>query len=162
MNQTTTTERRFTSLHGILTVVFVAAAVFTASFAKMAKDFEVPIQPNLVVTKDTRVLGAEAPLEKSVLLIINSGSQTLLNSAVSLQADDTVLTAVTRAAGTAGLPIVTQTFDFGTLINSIGGVVGGTDGKYWLYSVNGQDASVGADQYRLAGGEIVSFRFAAS
>jgi heme/copper-type cytochrome/quinol oxidase subunit 3 len=153
-------ERRFTSMHGVLTIVLVAAAAFTASFTKMANEVEVNIQPNLA--QPIQVLGAEAPLQKTVLLIINSGDQTLLNSAVEVQENDTVLSVITRAAAAAKLNLETQKFEFGTIINSIGGVTGGTDGKYWLYSVNGQDGTVGVDQYTLQGSEIVSFRFATS
>lgn len=147
-------------MHGWLALVLVAGAAFTASFSKMAQDVPANIQPNLV--QNVQVLGAEDVAQKSVLLMINSGNQTLLNSAVVLQANDTVLSLLTRALAEAKLPLETQKYDFGTIVNSINGIVGGTEGKYWLYSVNGQDGSVGVDQYQLEGGEIVSFRFAAS
>lgn len=154
-------ERRFTTLHGLLAVVLLAAAVFTASFAKMTKDVGGNFA-QVVVTKDTRVLGAEAEALQPVLLVINTGTQTLLNSAVPIGVNDTVLSVVTRATAENGLTLKTQQYDFGTIVYQIGNSVGGTDGKYWLYAVNGTDANVGADQFKLEGGEVVTFRFAAN
>ncbi|QQS23241.1 DUF4430 domain-containing protein [bacterium] len=37
----------------------------------------------------------------------------------------------------------------GTLVESLGGISNGTDGKYWHYKVNGALPMVGADQYKL-------------
>lgn len=41
-------------------------------------------------------------------------------------------------------------YSFGKAVESISGIKNGQDKKYWLYSVNGKEASVGAGDYKLA------------
>ncbi len=48
----------------------------------------------------------------------------------------------------------------GTLVEQIGTLENGTDGKYWTYSVNGAFAPVGADVYELKSGDAVEWTFA--
>ena len=40
-------------------------------------------------------------------------------------------------------------YPFGKAVESIDGIKNGTDKKYWLYSVNGKEANVGAGDYKL-------------
>lgn len=46
-----------------------------------------------------------------------------------------------------------------TLINTINNAVGGTEGKYWQYYVNGELPSVGADKYLLSNGDALTWSF---
>jgi hypothetical protein len=46
-----------------------------------------------------------------------------------------------------------------TLINSINNAVGGTNGKYWQYYVNGELPSIGADKYILSNGDVLTWSF---
>lgn len=48
------------------------------------------------------------------------------------------------------------------LINSIKNTIGGTDGKYWQYYVNGQLPNVGSDKYILSNGDVLTWRFEVS
>jgi hypothetical protein len=45
---------------------------------------------------------------------------------------------------------------FGKLVNSINGVEP-AGGKYWLYSIDGQEATVGADAYECEGDELIEW-----
>lgn len=146
-------------MHGLLAAVLFITAAFTASFVKMTQDVGGDFT-QVVTVRSNRVLGAEAEAPKAVLLVVNTGDQTVINSAVPIQSGETVLTVLSRAATEAKLKIETKKYEFGTIVNQLGDKVGGTDGKYWLYSVNGKDANIGADQYKLEGGELISFRFA--
>lgn len=49
--------------------------------------------------------------------------------------------------------------DMGTYIDSINGLVGGTDGKYWSFYVDDEMAKVGAQQYITSGGEVITWKF---
>ncbi len=47
----------------------------------------------------------------------------------------------------------------GTLIEKIGEFQNGTDGKYWMYYVNGELALVGADAYVMQEGDSIEWKF---
>ena len=55
--------------------------------------------------------------------------------------------------------VETKEASFGVYVESINGKVGGTDGKYWSYYVDGQMAQVGAGEYITKGGELVEWKF---
>jgi len=44
-------------------------------------------------------------------------------------------------------------------VDSIGAYVGGQDGKYWQYYMNGVYASLGADKQIVKNGDIIEWRF---
>lgn len=52
----------------------------------------------------------------------------------------------------------TKQYDFGVFIESIGGVANSND-FVWIYYVNGESASVGADKYELKNGDSVEWRY---
>lgn len=46
----------------------------------------------------------------------------------------------------------------GEYVTSVNGVASGTDGKYWLYYVNGQPAAVGADTYQTTAADTIEWK----
>lgn len=70
------------------------------------------------------------------------------------EADKTVLDQLKTHA-----EVVTKEASFGVYVDSINGIVGGTDGKYWSYYVDGQMAQIGAGEYTTTGGEKVEWKF---
>lgn len=55
--------------------------------------------------------------------------------------------------------VVTKDSAYGPYVDTINGVVGGTDGKYWAFYVNGQMAQVGADAYVTKAGDKIEWKF---
>jgi hypothetical protein len=55
--------------------------------------------------------------------------------------------------------ITTRQSDYGTLVESIGGLRNGTDGKYWIFYVNGTMADKGADAYITNEGDVLEWKF---
>lgn len=55
--------------------------------------------------------------------------------------------------------VQTKDSSLGEYVESISGVVGGTDGKYWLFYVNGEPAMVGASEYVTEDGDTIEWRF---
>ncbi len=53
-------------------------------------------------------------------------------------------------------PVQYSESEYGYFITSIDGVSGNSS-EYWTYTVNGESPEVGAGQYRLEGGENVTF-----
>jgi hypothetical protein len=55
--------------------------------------------------------------------------------------------------------VETKGSDFGPFVESINGLKGGTDSKYWSYYVNGELAQIGAADYVTEGGETIEWKF---
>lgn len=50
-------------------------------------------------------------------------------------------------------------YEFGVLVESIGGIKSGDDGKYWQYYVNNKLGDVASDKKTISGNDIVEWRF---
>ena len=78
-----------------------------------------------------------------------------------IESGETVLELLTRLNATdPNLNLATQDYgDMGVLVTALGGLVNGTDGKYWQYQVDGEMPMIGADQYELSDGKTVLWEF---
>lgn len=56
----------------------------------------------------------------------------------------------------------TKDYPFGKMINSVNGVAGGSDGKYWIYFIDGKSATVSADNYKCQDKEKVEWKLTTS
>ncbi len=57
-----------------------------------------------------------------------------------------------------GNKVETKSSSMGDYVDSINGIKGGTEGKYWLFYVNGEMPTLGADQYITATGDSVEWK----
>ena len=48
---------------------------------------------------------------------------------------------------------------YGILIDQIGPMAGGTDGKYWLWYENNRMGQVASDAYKLQNGDVIEWKF---
>ena len=55
--------------------------------------------------------------------------------------------------------VITEESAYGTLVTSIEGHAGGTEGKYWSFYVNDEMAQVGADSYIQQEGDWIEWKF---
>jgi uncharacterized protein HemX len=55
--------------------------------------------------------------------------------------------------------VVTKQSSYGEYVDSINGLQGGTDNKYWAFYVNGQLSDVGADAYQTKNGDKIVWKF---
>lgn len=101
---------------------------------------------------------AEAPSEEisyevQVLVTQNNGEEALSDMVIEFEEGDTVMDVMED-----NFEIETQ-YD-GTFISSISGVKA-EDGETlsWFYSVNKEEAMVGANEYELSDGDVVEFDF---
>lgn len=74
----------------------------------------------------------------------------------------TLLQAMDALKQSGKIEFTTEASSYGTMVTAINGQKNGTGGKYWLYSVNGQPGSVGADAYKLQSGDKIIWEFKAS
>ena len=100
----------------------------------------------------------EITIQTSLQIDRQDGSTVKVFS-VKMEKDSTSLGQLQKAAWDNNIPLEIKTESFGAYVDSLDGLKGGTDGKYWMYSVNGKEASVGADQYKLAEGDVAEWRF---
>jgi len=156
------TAYKFQKNHAWLAAVLIVAGIITASLNRMSQNVGWTYQDLVRRPAPESVLGAETSELKAVHLVVQADGRSLIDTSQPAEVAATVEELLLFASASVGVPVETQKYDFGTLVTSIGEFTGGTDGKYWLYSVNGQDAAVGIDQYKLTGNELVQFRFASS
>lgn len=55
--------------------------------------------------------------------------------------------------------VITKDSSYGPYVDSVNGVAGGTNGKYWAFYVNGTRASVGADAYVTHATDKIVWKF---
>lgn len=94
--------------------------------------------------------------EFSITQTINFGDGKVEIQDVDVSQDENVLEILKRTKD-----VETKTYDFGTLVESVEGVVNGTDDKYWTYMVNGEDANIGASEHSVNPGDAIEWKFSA-
>lgn len=129
----------------VLLVLSLVALSFTGTALKVPQKSEVWV---------------EKSDQTSVRIIIRGDSWTLIDNLVAYQGD-TAFSLLERSGQQNGFSVDSTyytAFD-STLVNSINNVVGGTDGKYWQYYVNGNLPTIGADKYIIANGDLLTWSF---
>ena len=59
----------------------------------------------------------------------------------------------------ADATVVTKDSSYGPYVDSINGIKGGTDGKYWAFYINGTLSQVGAGAYTTKSGDKIQWKF---
>ncbi|MFH0951671.1 MAG: DUF4430 domain-containing protein [Patescibacteria group bacterium] len=139
-------------------VVMVAALI--AVIPMLSDNPPVNIQSALLSPSSKIVLGEQAEKLINVTLEINnSSSQTSYNAEVPVDTD--VMTLTRQVADTNNLTLAVKDYgEMGKLVEGIGGTDNDTvAGKYWLYYVNGEYATVGASQQIVKEGDVISWRY---
>lgn len=95
---------------------------------------------------------------KEVILVIDNGSQPETFT-VEFKEGMTAFDLLKNKVGDLNLAFKTKTYDIGILVEAIGGVENGQDGKYWLYYVNGEMSMVASDKNKIKAGDKVEFKF---
>lgn len=71
---------------------------------------------------------------------------------------NTVLAALANIAKENNLSVKTKNYDFGTLVEGIGGLTN-TKEAFWMYQVNGKPGDKAADQYQIKSGDEVVWEY---
>ncbi len=105
----------------------------------------------------------------SAAMLAKSNHQAKQTSKAATAADTKSATKILGYDGTDGqtalallkdrATVVTKDSSYGPYVDSINGIKGGTDGKYWAFYVNGKRASVGADAYTTKAGDKIEWKF---
>ena len=72
---------------------------------------------------------------------------------IKAQTGETVLDILQKST-----QLETKQTSFGEMVEAIDGIKNGTDGKYWIYYVNNQPATVGAGDFKAEADQKISWR----
>jgi hypothetical protein len=136
------------TIHKVPAVILVLGLV-TLSFSGTA--MKVPQKSEVWLEKSNTT---------SVLFVIKGDGWTITDNLVAYPGD-TAFSLLQRSSEKNGFSVdATYYAQFdSTLVNSINNAVGGTDGKYWQFYVNGICPMVGADKYVVTNGDQVTWSF---
>lgn len=128
-------------------ILTVCIFIFLGFFLDSVLDSREPVSPHQISTQG-----------KTVTLLIDG-----LYDGASLPAleTETALSLLQRLnAQDSNLQLATKDYPgLGSLVESMNGMINGTDDKYWQYTVNNIMPQVGASAYQLKDGDIIEWRF---
>ncbi|MFH1280414.1 MAG: DUF5667 domain-containing protein [Candidatus Beckwithbacteria bacterium] len=70
----------------------------------------------------------------------------------------TALELLNKGAEANDIEVIIKEYDFGSLVTAIGDKENSVE-KAWIYYVNGESATVGADQYELKDGDVIEWKY---
>lgn len=95
--------------------------------------------------------------EQTAQIVLNFGDAIATYSA-ALQPSLSALSALTQVASASGRQVSVKTYSFGSLVESIDTYANTAD-RAWIYFVNNQAASVGADAYIIQPADLIEWRY---
>jgi hypothetical protein len=102
----------------------------------------------------------EQVIQGRVLYTINKGEGVISEYQIEISDDSTVFSLLEELAGKGNFEIKTTFYpEMGVFVESINGLKGGTDNKWWQYWVNGKLGEVAADKKQVKAKDIIEWRF---
>lgn len=149
------TQKIILGIIGVIIVAIIGVWGFGQNRAPITNNNQ-----NISINKNANAgaVNQDAKIQTSLQIDRQDGSTVKVFS-VKMEKDSTALAQLQKAAVDNAVVIDIKTSDFGSYVDMLDGLKGGTDEKYWLYSVNGKEAAVGADQYKLAEGDVAEWKF---
>ena len=110
-------------------------------------------------TNEANAPQTEQKIEQKATLVIDDGTGKPQSFELQIKQDTKAFDLFKEACDKAGLKLDYSESSMGVLINAIGDKVNGQEGKYWLFYVNGEMASVAADKQEVKAGDKIEFKF---
>ena len=132
--------------------VVAGAIILIGAFAAFSDRFDFSSSE-----KEVAISGERG--EGKLVLTVNEGSGQERNFESNFNEGLTAFQFLKETMEENGIFLGTKTYDFGTMVETIGSKSNGQDGLYWMYYVNGELPMAGADQYVLNPGDRVEFKF---
>ena len=141
----------------ILLTVLIAILFFITRYS-LKKEMEASLE---IQRKSQQNL--QEIVEKRVLYIIKKGKDEVLQYQIAPVSDSTVFSLLEELSKQKNFEISYKIYpEIGVFVESIDGLVNGTDGKYWQYWVNNELPMVAADNLPVKEGDVVEWKFEAS
>ena len=104
------------------------------------------------------------PIEEAetgeVLYIINRGEENISEYQIEISDDSTVFSLLEELAEKEGFEIETAFYpEMGVFVESINGLKGGMNDKWWQYWVNGKLGEKAADKKQVKAKDIIEWKF---
>jgi len=143
-------KRLFISL--FIFVVVISGIIFGAEVAITYRQIDKASSSGQVAGDNTQFV------QRRVEFNIDNGKEKE-SFVVGIYKGEKVLTVIKRLEKEGKIKVSLKTYDFGTLLEGINGVKNGTEGKYWLYYLNGQMPMLGIDSQEVKAGDKIEFKF---
>ena len=101
----------------------------------------------------------QGEISQSVTLIIDYGEGPVKSLEAEFREGMTVFDLLKNKTEEVNVVLKTKTYDMGIFVEAIENKENGSEGKYWLYYVNGEMPMVSTDKYLLKAGDKVEFKF---
>jgi len=98
-------------------------------------------------------------IKKEIVLVIDDGREFPKTFETELNEKATVFDLLKEGIEKLDLTLRTKTYNIGIMVEAIGNTENGQDGKYWLFYVNGELASVSVDKKEIKAGDKIEFKF---
>lgn len=125
---------------------------------KVGDEYSSVIDQMLEVGEGIRPLNSVKNIEEGMVkttLVIDDGETVVEFSSKEAL---TALELLRKGVEDNQMEVVVKEYDFGSLVESIKGMEN-TEEKAWIYYVNGESGTVGADQYELKDGDVIEWRY---
>ena len=137
----------------VILAVFVLAVLTYGAIIYQANQPKPYLEKSLVPEDDFQK-------QDEVLYIINYGEENINQYQIDVSENSTVFSLLEELAEKENFEIETVSYpEMGILVSNIGEALGGTDGKWWQYWVNGNLSEVAADKKEIKKGDIVEWKF---
>ncbi len=132
------------------------AGVMTYSYTQATNDYISRIQEMPIA----QVAGLTAERSNYILVIDSGqGEPRMYTQLIDAGQKITVLDLIRKINQHNDLQVTETEFPFGVVIESLLGYDNGTDGRYWIYYINGETAMVGVGDYEMQPEDDIQFKF---
>lgn len=140
-------QGKTTILIGLIVILVIVAGWALFSFIDLQL---IPQEKGQELTEEVK---------EEVFLVINYGEEPVPILKADFREGMTAFDLLKNGTEKLNIPLKTKAYDIGIFIEAIGDKENGSEGKYWLYYVNGEMPSVAADKKELKPGDKIEFKF---
>ena len=136
-------------------IILIALCILGSYFIfANSKNSKLSPTPGVGEMKSETVIQKDAA-ENEVTLLVQNKTYT-----IEIKAGNTVYDAMTTLEDTKGINFAFHAKEYSSLGNFVDEINGikGTPSKYWIYYINGKEASVGVSKYVLKSGDVISWK----
>lgn len=142
---------------GIILIILVFGAI--VSFFSIHYFIQKEIKSSLEVQKAYQAT-LEEIIPKRVLCLIDKGKGKILEYQVIPSPDSTVFSLLEELSQRENFEIESTLYEgIGVFVETIDGLKGGTDNKWWQYWVNDELPMIAADKKEIKGGDKIEWKF---
>lgn len=105
------------------------------------------------------VKGTPQVVQQEVRVTLKITADATQSYEIKVQDGASALDLLQKASSENGFTVIVEESSYGKFISAIGDKKGGTDNKYWMFYVNGEQAQVGAADYKVRNGDLIEFKF---